>query len=79
MRGDYVQPWDNIRGHSAVLRPGGMYVVDSAGGIVHSEDAVVLNTYMTVYIYIQHMYLYIYIFIYLFIYLYIYRYICTLR
>jgi hypothetical protein len=47
MRGDYVQPWDNIRGHSAVLRPGGMYVVDSAGGIVHSEDAVVLNTYMT--------------------------------
>ena len=73
MRGDYVQPWDNIRGHSAVLRPGGMYVVDSAGGIVHSEDAVVLNTYMTVYIYIYN--ICIYIFIYLYIYLFIYTYI----
>jgi redox-sensitive bicupin YhaK (pirin superfamily) len=43
LRGDCVRPWDNIRGDSALLRPGGMYVVDSATGIVHSEDRVVRN------------------------------------
>lgn len=43
LRGDCVRPWDNIRGESATLRPGGMYVVDSAAGIVHSEDLVVHN------------------------------------
>jgi len=43
LRGDYVQPWDNICGESATLYPDGIYVVDSASGIVHSEDKVVRN------------------------------------
>lgn len=43
LRGDCVKPWDNIRGASAILRPGGMYAVDSATGIVHSEDRVIHN------------------------------------
>jgi len=43
LRGDHVKPWDNIWGESLTLRPGGMYVVDSGTGIVHSEDLVVTN------------------------------------
>jgi redox-sensitive bicupin YhaK (pirin superfamily) len=47
LRGDYVKPWDNIRGHSATLRPRGMYVVNSGSGIVHSEDNVEHNAHDT--------------------------------
>ena len=43
LRGDCVQPWDNIHGECATLHPGGMYVVDSAAGVVHSEDRVIAN------------------------------------
>jgi hypothetical protein len=43
LRGDCVTPWDNIYGKSATLRPGGLYVVDSAAGVVHSEEHVVPN------------------------------------